>query len=354
MSRNFKYLVVKKAIINQIQNGELKPNDKLPSEEEYSEIFNVSGITIRKALTELAEEGYLKRIKRKGTFVNGSSSEESSSHLLALVLSAEDYFDISYMKIIKGAQSMAAEYNYSLIVEWSSNILDQEAETIRKILNKNIEGFIIYPYDPVKSKDNYRLIEQKNIPYVLVDRYNVHHPSYFSGCSNYDGAALATKELLRLKHTKIRFVGYHFFLNSEQERYDGYCSVMRQAGLEVNQNGPLIDIDYDLLKEQIMDREITALFCCNDKLAIKVIQNLTEHGVRIPQDISIIGFDDWDNAQNTSIGLTTVRQNFNEIGSNAAYLLISAIQGKIQGNNTKLLSGVSLIIRDSICPNPYA
>jgi GntR family transcriptional regulator, arabinose operon transcriptional repressor len=354
MSKNLKYLVVKQSITDQIQNGELKQNDKLPSEAEYSEVFNVSGITIRKALSELANEGYIKRIKRKGTFVNGPVTEESSSHLLALILSAEDYFDISYMKIIKGAQSMAAEYNYSLIIEWSSSNLAQEADTIRKMLDMNVDGFIIYPFDPIKSKDNYMLIEEKNIPYVLVDRYNINHPSYFTGSCNYDGAILATKELLQLKHTKIKFAGYHFFLNSEQERYDGYCSVMRQAGFYVENDSLLVNIDYDLLKKQILDHEITALFCCNDRLAIKIMKNLTDRGVRIPQDVSIIGFDDWDSAQNASLGLTTVRQDFNEIGANATHLLMSAIQGRIQGKNAKLLSNVSLIIRESVCVNPYA
>ncbi len=354
MNKNLKYLVVKQSIMDKIQNGELQPNDKLPSEEEYSKMFNVSGITIRKALTELANEGYLIRTKRKGTFVSSPVSEESSSHLIAIVLSAEDYYDISYMKIIRGAQSMAAEYNYSLIVEWSSNNLVHEAETIRKMLDRNIDGFIIYPFDPIKSKNNYLLIEEKNIPYVLVDRYNINHPCYFAGCSNYDGAVLATRELLKLNHTKIKFAGYHFFLNSEQERFNGYCSVMRQAGLEVTQEDLLINIDYDLLKKQILDREVTALFCCNDRIAIKIIQNLLERGVRIPQDISVIGFDDWDYVQNTTIGLTTVRQNFNEIGANAAHLLIHAIQGKIRGGNTKMLTGVSLVIRESVCQNPYA
>lgn len=354
MSKNLKYLVVKQSIMDQIHRGELKPNDKLPSEKEYSEAFNVSEITIRKALSELVNEGLITRTKRKGTFVNDPVSVESSSRLLALVLSAEDYFDVSYMKIIKGAQSMAAEYNYSLIVEWSSNNLAQEAETIRKMLDMNVDGFIIYPYDPIKSLSNYMLIEQKSIPYVLLDRYNINHPCYFSGCSNFDGAVIATKELLRLKHTKIKFVGYHFFLNSEQERYDGYCSVMRQAGLEANQDSLLVNIDYEILKQQILNRDITALFCCNDRLAIKIMKKLTELGVRIPQDVSIIGYDDWDAAQNTLIGLTTVRQNFNEIGANATHMLMSAIQGKIQGNNTKILSGVSLILRESVSLNPYA
>lgn len=354
MNQNLKYLVVKQAILDKIQSGELQPNDKLQSEEEYSKMFNVSGITIRKALSELAGEGYIVRTKRKGTFVNSPVSEEASSHLIAIVFSAEDYYDTSYMKIIKGAQSMAAEYNYSLIVEWSSNNLIHEAETIRKMLDRNIDGFILYPFDPIKSRSNYMLIEEKNIPYVLVDRYDINHPCYFVGCNNYDGAVLATRELLKLNHTKIKFVSYYFFLNSEQERFNGYCSVMRQAGLEVTPENLLSNIDYDLLKKQILDREVTALLCCNDRIAVKIIQNLLERGIKIPQDVSIIGFDDWDYGQNTSIGLSTVRQNFNEIGANAAHLLINAIQGKIHGNNTKMLTGVSLIVRDSICQNPYA
>ena len=147
------------------------------------------------------------------------------------------------------------------------------------------------------------LIEQKNIPYVLVDRYNVNHPSYFAGCSNYDGAVIATKALLQLNHIKIKFVGYHFFLNSEQERYDGYCSAMRQAGLVDIQNDFLANIDYEILKKQILNREVTGLICSNNRIAIKIMKTHTELGVQVPQDVSIIGFDDLDSAQNDAIGL---------------------------------------------------
>lgn len=164
---------------------------------------------------------------------------------------------------------------------------------------------------------------------------------------------MATRELIRLKHTKIKFASYHFFLNSERERFDGYCSAMRQAGLPVTEDSLLASINYDELTDSILKHEVTALFCCNDKLAMKIIEELLDHGIKIPQDVSVIGFDDWDNSNNLLIGLSTVRQNFEEIGSNAANLLINAIQGKIHGNNTKILSGVSLVIRESTCENPY-
>lgn len=349
-----KYETVKQALLQQIRAGELHPGDKLPNDEDLMNRFQVSGITIRKALTELASEGVITRIKRKGSFVNGAEAANPSSRLIAFIVSAEDNFDVSYMKIIKGAQQAAAEFNYSLIVEWSNENLAVEQASILKMLDRKVDGFLIYPFDPVQSQDNYRLIEQHNIPYLLVDRYNVDHPSYFAGCDNYDGAILATRELIRLKHTKIKFASYHFFLHSEQERFAGFCSAMRQAGLPVTDDDLLTRIDYDALADRIEKREVTALFCSNDKLAMEIIRQLTGRGLKIPQDVSVMGFDDWDHSGNLSIGLSTVRQNFEEIGRNAANLLNQVIQGKTHGGNTKILSGVSLVIRESTCENPYA
>ncbi|WP_068784598.1 GntR family transcriptional regulator [Paenibacillus phocaensis] len=349
-----KYETVKKTLLQQIQAGELQAGDKLPNDEDLMNRFQVSGITIRKALTELAAEGVITRIKRKGSFVNGAQAANPSSRLIAFIVSAEDNFDVSYMKIIKGAQQAAAEFNYSLIVEWSNENLAVEQASILKMLDRKVDGFLIYPFDPVQSQDNYRLIEQHNIPYLLVDRYNVDHPSYFAGCDNYDGAILATRELIRLKHTQIKFASYHFFLHSEQERFAGFCSAMRQAGLSVTDDDLLTRIDYDTLADRIEKREVTALFCSNDKLAMEIIRQLTGRGLKIPQDVSVMGFDDWDHSGNLSIGLSTVRQNFEEIGRNAAHLLNQVIQGKTHGGNTKILSGVSLVIRESTCKNPYA
>lgn len=349
-----KYETVKQALLHQIRSGELRPGDKLPKEEDLMKQFHVSGITIRKAMTELANEGVITRIKRKGSFVNGAQAADHSSRLIAFILSAEDNYDVSYMKIIKGAQQAAAEFGYSLIVEWSNENLAVELASIQKMLDRKVDGFLIYPFDPIQSKDNYLFIEQNNIPYLLVDRYDVDHPSYFSGCNNYDGAILATRELIRLKHTKITFASYHFFLHSEQERFAGYCSAMRQAGLPVTDDLLLTRMDYDALADSVMKRNVTALFCSNDKLAIETIEQLTGRGVKIPQDVSIMGFDDWDHAGNLSIGLSTVRQDFEEIGRNAANLLNQVIQGKTHGGSTKILSGVSLVLRDSTCENPYA
>lgn len=352
-SKAAKYAVVKQSIKQQIENGTLAVNDRLPTEAEYAEIYQVSTITVRRALTELAEEGYIKRLKHKGTFVTSPVSAEPTSHLIALILYSEDHNDSSYIQIIRGAQTMASSFRYSLIVEWTDADAVQEANAIQKMLNLNVEGLLLYSFDPARSLENYRYLEQKGIPFVLLDRYDPGYPCYFSGCNNYDGGAIATRLLLEHGHEKILFAGYHFFLKPEQERYDGFCSMMRSAGLNVSRENLVMDIDYDRLAAQIRAREVTALFCCNDRLAVKTIRSLRERGLRIPEDVSVIGFDDWTASPDVEKELTTVRQDFTEIGANTSYLLLSRLQGKLTGNPVKILSDVSLVVRKSVCDNPF-
>lgn len=347
-----KYAVVKQSIKQQIENGTLAVDDRLPTEAEYAKIYQVSTITIRRALTELAKEGYIKRLKHKGTFVTSPVGAESASRLIALILYSEDRNDSSYIHLIRGAQNMASSFHYSLIVEWIDADAVQEAGAIQKMLNLNVEGLLLYSFDPAQSIANYRYLEEKGIPFVLLDRYDPGYPCYFSGCNNYDGGAMAAKLLLEHGHEKILFVGYHFFLKSEQERYDGFCSMMRKAGHNVSEKNLIVDADCDALAARIRAGEVTALFCCNDRLAVKTIRSLRERGLRIPEDVSVMGFDDWAASPDVERELTTIRQDFTEIGSNTAYLLLSRLQRRFVGSPVKILSGVSLVVRKSVCHSP--
>lgn len=348
-----KYSVVKESIKRQIEDGTLKVDDKLPTETEYAQLYDVSSITIRRALTELAEEGYIKRLKHKGTFVTSPAGASAAGQLIALILYSENHNDSSIIHIIKGAQTMTSSFNYSLIVEWNNGDPAQEAESIRKMLDLNVKGFIIYSFNPEKSISSYRYLDERNIPFVLIDRYDVNYSCYFSGCNNYNGGALATQFLLDQRHQNIKFAGHQFFLRSEQERYDGFCSAMRKAGYETTKDSLILNADYDKLAEQIRARKITAIFCCNDILALHMMRTFRELGLRIPEDVSIMGFDDWIQSPDVARELTTVRQDFHEIGSNAAFLLLSTVQKKLTQTPVKLLADVSLVVRTSVCENLF-
>ena len=347
-----KYLQVRNELYDRIQNGYLRKGDKLPSEQELCEEFSVSALTIRRALTELSNEGFVARIKSKGSFI----SDPGGSGIIALILAAEDYGDSSYMKIIQGAQKIAAEHEYSLIVEWGNKNLEYERLIIQKTIDRKVEGILIYPYDPVRSRENYRLIEDVGIPYTVIDRYDMDSKCHTVSSDNYRGGVLAANELLSLGHTRIVFAAYHFFLSSEQERFDGYSAAMRQAGVMVSHEHLLSDrsLDYSELSRRILSREVTAVFCCNDRLAFKLMRGLLDLGVRVPEDVSIIGFDDWGAPSGLPIGLTTVRQDFTGIGTLAAKLLILTIKGMFCNGGIRALMGVELVRRESAAANAHA
>lgn len=127
---------------------------------------------------------------------------------------------------------------------------------------------------------------------------------------------------------------------------------MREAGYRISRENLIMDIDYEQLAAQIRAGEVTALFCCNDRLAVKTIRSLRERGLRIPEDVSVMGFDDWSASPDVARELTTVRQDFTEIGANTAYLLLSLLQGRFAGNPVKILADVSLVVRSSVGDNP--
>lgn len=353
MSNIPKYKQVYEYILNQINEGRILPNDKLLSEEEYSNIFGVSMITIRKAMSELAADNIIHRIKGKGSFVSDpiKSNYPVYSNLIALILSADTYKDTSYLQIIQGAQKTAADMQYSLIVEWGDQSCNREKEIIQKMISQKVDGIMIYPFDPIESQPYFDLITKEGIPYLLIDRYNPKFPSLYVGSNNFEGGSIATQKLLELGHTRIKFIGYHFFLSSERERYAGYCSAMCQADLYPDNTNLIINVNYNELAQQIRSGLVTALCCSNDRIALNTIRALMNKGIKIPEQVSIIGFDDWKDNNASPVRLTTIKQNFEMLGSLSSSILISAAHGKTPTNNAKMLLGVELIIRDTICEN---
>ena len=179
MCNSPKYMQVKQSLLNKIQNKELLPGERLESESEFAQRYQVSMITIRKALSELANEGYLNRTKGKGTFVAYPSA--SSRRLVALTISCKDYQDSSVLQIIRGAQRILSDFQYAMIVEWNQSGPEEELAIIQKLITQGVEGFLIYPFDPVPSTSNYQIIDKKGIPYVLIDRYNPDYKTRFAG-----------------------------------------------------------------------------------------------------------------------------------------------------------------------------
>lgn len=348
-----KYELVKDYILDLIGGSQFRPHDRIPSESELTEALDVSSITVRKALSDLVNEGLIYRIRGKGSFVADKKNDALSpmSRLVAFIISGTEIYDSSYMKIIKGIQSQLAARNYRLVIEFIENNVSQENELISKINPSDYSGLLIYSSDPNAAKPYLRLLKNGKMPFVMLDRFPNGMPVNCIVCNNQDGAYEATDYLLSLGHRHIGFAVYDFHLSSEVDRFNGYRNALADSGVVEDPSIHFLekDLDYSALLSRIRQRELTALFCVNDRKALEAVEQLTALGVRIPEDISVMGFDDFAGSKFSKVPLSTVKQDFDALGSESAKLLIDLMEGNAIGSK-KIMLPTSLVIRESTAP----
>lgn len=197
--------------------------------------------------------------------------------------------------------------------------------------SRTLDGVIIlgaYPSDDEAEYKKYK------IPAVLVDCYGS-SDSFFYSVRTDDrlGGYLATKYLIEQGHRRIAIVTGELKAHGvNSERYLGYLDALREAGLTPSQDDVfegLVGYDHGLEAAKTLartHRDLTALFATADITAIGLINGLHEAGLRVPEDVSVIGFDDVEYAKMCYPGLTTIRQNIMEKGRQSARLMIEAVQ----------------------------
>ncbi|WP_169081345.1 substrate-binding domain-containing protein [Paenibacillus sp. PL91] len=346
-----KYQQVKDYVLLQIENKELGEDGRIPSESEFSKLLDVSSITVRKALTELVNEGVIYRVRGKGSFVSNRASTpaDKPSHYVTLIISGKDMYDSSYMQIIKGIQSFLSQQDCKLIIEFVENDFEQERELLLKLMQTETRGLLIYSADPDAAKGYLNELRKKRIPFVMLDRSPSGYPVDSVTCNNPDGAYEAVQYLIAQGHTDVGFAAYDFHLSTEVDRYNGYRHAMADAGLAPSPNILFLQkkLDYNKMASLIHHGELSALFCANDRRALEVIDQLAVYGVNIPDQMSVMGFDDFEVSKFAKVPLSTVKQYFETLGYEGAKLLFDSSRDDIPHSYKKILLSTNLVIRNS-------
>lgn len=209
----------------------------------------------------------------------------------------------------------------------SEGELDREAELLSMLAAQHVRGVLLAPTAPEENAARYVDLP-KGLPVVLLD---------FDGgtthCSvsvdNVAGGALAVRHLISLGHERIAFIGGSASLRQFAQRAIGARMAMTEAGIDPDTN--LIEVsssgigirDGQRAVELLLETTLPeAIFCGNDMLAFGVYRGLTAAGIRVPEDVALVGYDDIDFAQNWVVPLTSVRQPIDDLGNTAAELLI--------------------------------
>ncbi|MEE1442067.1 MAG: GntR family transcriptional regulator [Blautia sp.] len=329
-----KYYALMEELKNSILSGKIKGGEKIPSENELSAQYHISRHTVRKALSILSQEGYIVAEHGRGTFCSERMCHLKQSKNIAVITTyISDYI---FPRLIQGMDKVLTENGYSIILKNTANSRSKEAKVLEDILTKDIDGLII---EPSKSQilcrhmNLYALLDQYQIPYVFIQGvYSQMQEKPHILMDDCQGGYLVTKYLLEMGHrTLIGIFKADDFQG--KERHKGYVKALQEAGFsydpdlvvwfhtEDRKQKPALAVE-QLLEQQM---EIDGIVCYNDQIAVDVIRALKELGKRVPEDISITGYDNSFMAAG-DLKLTTIAHPQEKLGEMAAELLLEKIR----------------------------
>lgn len=279
-----------------------------------------------------------------------------SSQTLGLVLSRSTESAFSnpfFSEIIRGISKVTQKYHYSLMLATAEDYAEEAKLSLRMLTEKRVDGLLL-----LAPRVNDKLIHElsaENFPFVVLGRAPDNTKCYSVNNDNIQAAYLAVRHLLTLGHQRIAILNGSEEYTFCQDRFEGYRTAFREFGIEIDlslvRNGNSTQEDgYRSTRELLnLAQPPTALFCVDDIIAVGAYQGVKESNLRIPDDISIIGFNDDPLASVIEPHLTTVRIPIYEMGVTATQNLIQAVEGKEIIPWQHILSS-ELIIRESCSP----
>ena len=240
---------------------------------------------------------------------------------------------------------------YSIVLSHSQGDADRELEYIRILEERRVDGMLIYP---VQEDDRYiGELKKSSIPFVFLNRHTNELECDFVINDNFHGAYLAVDYLIKKGHSEITYLCAKQASSTGRERIEGCQEAFKRndlnlTSLNIKNCKPNIESCYNHVKNHLIEnKKITAIFVWDDKLAIGAYKAVFEAGLRIPEDIAIIGYNDIETSKYLSPPLTTIRQATHQIGETAAKILLDKLESDHFDDIKREIFKPELVIRES-------
>ena len=352
-----KYLDIIESLRADIGSGRYLSGARLPSEAELVRKFNVSRMTVVKAIQHLQQEGLLVRRPGSGTYTAATSTEEGKVFgLLIPDLGKTEIFE----PICRGMMRSPSIRSHSL--SWghalSNSEHKEEAEQLcRRYIEQSVAGVFFAPLEFSANREGVnrrilRALEKANIPIVLLDRDIVSYPARSAhdlvGLDNRRAGYVVTEHLIRQGGSRIAFFARKNSAETVEDRIVGYREALYCHNLKSTKEFVIRGdaSDKSFVEAALRGTRIDSIMCANDRTAASLMQSLIALGVRIPEDIRIAGVDDVTYASLLPIPLTTFHQPCPEIGAAAMSAMLERVSNPHLPTRSILLDG-KLIVRRS-------
>lgn len=368
----FKYMQVADQLLEAIRNGTYHTGDRIPKEEELCSLYNVGRQTLRSAVSQLEESGYLRRVQGSGTYVCDPEAEENGQvqdglfddeqinyvpagnpGVIALVMmNSENYI---FLDLMRGISDYLMEQGYVLTTMMTDGDYERERIALENLLQNPPAGILLEPVWPRILSVNEPLLKKvaQNIPCLLLhsDESSL-FPSY--PLRDREGMCKLTNYLLSLGHRKIGTL-FSFDEATGQNRFLGCMQALRENGFTQPKNrmvwfehsraGDLFEPSGNIALERMLS-DVTAVVCHDDRMAYRLITYLQGKGIRVPEDISVTGYDDSAYAT-MDLPLTTVKYQGTKYGRQAAKTLLQMIRQPGFDPAGLIVEKPELVIRES-------
>lgn len=365
-------------LVERIEQNLLRPGDQIPTEQEISEAFGVSRITAVRAVKELETKGLVTRTKGKGSFVTSQSSwhtgGERQSERLSVVTLVLPFQEMLALGVLLGVEQIVKTNGLHTSLRNSTADVRHEREILMQDSENGVGGMIVYPCSSADNIGAFSSLVVRRFPLVIIDRKIRGLDTPFVAVDNVNGAYQATRHLVELGHRDVAFFGDAISrIESEAERLRGYCRALIESRIPVRDDliiadgldvGARLDTgsgldQFGYISEATAGAALdklfglssppTAIVCINDGNAVQFIKSALKRGIRVPDDLSVVGFDNLPFSAHIEVPLTTVEQPFRLIGERAAAMLMRRIADPSAPYESEILEP-RLIVRESTGP----
>lgn len=350
------YQQLQNAIHGNIESGRWPSGYRLPTYRELAEIAGVSLITVQQAVDNLVQEGLLYRRQGLGTFVATQEMKPKSNKIGLFVLRLRDPF---FSRLAQAIQSEALNHGYTISVFSLDEGMTQTSRAIELLVDQHPMGIITTAAESDEALGQVADLRRKGIPMVVVDGHLQDAQVDFVQIDNYCGMALLIDHLIELGHRRIGFASDPFITFGVRERIQAFPRILAERGLEFTpallQVSHLPDDQggWDAAHKLLALREPpTAIACSHDAIAPGIMRAARELGIRIPQQLSVVGFDDLALSAHLEVPLTTVKQPVEEMGKMAMEMILKRISKPAGEKFECHIVSPELVVRSSSAASP--
>lgn len=349
------YQTIYEDIVNKIKSNQLQPGDKLPTEFEMMDQYDVSRITASRALQELARSGYVVRYRSKGTFVLEHKQAQPAS--LASPAGTADSNNIAFVmpfsagiipQMLSAMQHAAQKNNFVLSIFNSEKSVEKERKILSQLADMPLAGVICQPIESFYNVSYYAPFVLRKTPLLSLDKTIPYAGVPCIKSDNYKCAYKMTQYLIDKGHTRIAFYTHTLKDENEKQRFLGYLNALIDNNILPNSEY-FFEIEKDNCPQDMMPEDSsvfhtiiyeqlqkmmalspppTALFCAFDLIAAYVQQQASRLEIAIPDTLSVVGFDNLSLCDHLQVPLTSVAQDYKAIGTKAIELIFRQIVGK--------------------------